>query len=449
MRSVTDKWFNDLPATDKSKSFYPALQIILDEARKDAARSSRENNRNLSSRELRSLLTTVAERLGFNLNSRESDEILYYLEGDAEGFGILQYLVDDKSITDIIISNYSSIVVQKGRSNSKTDLKFSNESDYESFVERLLHRAGTTYSTRQPIADGMIDSFARVNAVHKSICTEGPYLTIRLNRFSSIVCEQLINHGMAPRPVFKLLEEYVKNGLTLLIAGEVGTGKTTLARALASTIPFDQTVLVVEDTPEIRLEHPYVRYLQTREENCEGEGRVAPRQCIKAGMRMAMNRIVFGEIRDAEAAEGFIDCCSSGHSGLSTIHAKNVSDCITRLMLFLARAQPGASKDVLQQQITSSVQVIVFVGMCSVTQLRRVLHVREIGCFGDGGIKHRDIFVYNTEHGTPSWSVPNKTSSFLSQNLLETRLAGEALHKLPSLLKSCSKQTDLESNNYG
>ena len=431
MKSVGDRWFQSVEYDTSSSKLYPALQMILDESRRDIAYEKRGPT---GTTDLPGVMKKVAERLGFKLTTKESDEILYYLESDNEGFGILQELFNDNEVSDIIISSYQNVIIQKSRKNFRSGVEFSCQEDYEAFVERILLRAGTTYSTRQPIADGMIDSIARVHAVHKSICSGGPYLTIRINRFSSVLSCQLAETGMAPEALFSLLEQYIKKGKTLLLVGEVGTGKTTLARALASSIPHDESVLVIEDTPEIRLEHPYVRYLQTREENCEGQGRVAPRQCIRAGMRMAMNRIVYGEIRDSEAAEGFVDCCASGHPGLSTIHARGASDCVTRLMLFLGRAQPGVGREVLMQQVSTAVQVIVHIGVCPETKLRRVLQVRELGAVSDGVLKYRDIFTYHVEQGKAVWKVANRTSLHLHNPSIEISGNKVTLQSLPLVI---------------
>jgi pilus assembly protein CpaF len=405
--------------------------MVLDESRRDIAydKEFEKNRFNFAK-----IVRGAADRLGLTLTTREIDDVLYYLESDQEGFGILQGLFNDSDISDIIISDYRNVVVQRGRRNSPSGIEFSCQEDYEAFVERILLRAGTTYSTRHPIADGMIESLARVHAVHKSICSTGPYLTIRINRFSSVQSRALCEAGLAPSALLALMEQYVRRGMTLLLAGEVGTGKTTLARALGSSIPHDESVLVIEDTPEIRLEHPYVRYVQTREANCEGEGEVTPRQCIRAGMRMAMNRIVYGEIRDSEAAEGFIDCCASGHPGLSTIHARSAGDCVTRLMLFLGRAQPGVGKEVLMQQVSTAVQVIVHIGVCPVTRLRRVLHVRELCGVADGVLRHRDMFTYDVEQGRGVWKVNSRISSHLGNPSAEASDNQVALHTLPLVI---------------
>lgn len=389
----------------------PLLAHVLENVRRsiastDKARFSGE------SVNLEASIADAAGRLGIELSSYERDEILSHLEGDSHTFGILQSLIEDPRVSDIIISGFSKVAVQQGRRSLRTQIRFPDQRAYEAYVERLLHRAGTAYSTKQPIADGMIGSLVRVHAVHRTLCDEGPYLTIRINRFTSVVLEDLERAGLAPKPVFDYLRAIVGISRTVMIVGEVGTGKTTLARALAGTIPHDESVLVIEDTPEIRLDHPHVRYVTTREENLEGSGRISPAQCIRAGMRMAMNRIIFGEIRDAEAAEAFVDVCASGHSGLSTLHGRSVSDAVTRLELFLARVQKNADRALLGAQVVTAVQVMVVVDACKHTGVRRIMEVRELGPVADGVLRQREIFSYRYHNGHPHWAVISKVSAF-------------------------------------
>jgi pilus assembly protein CpaF len=218
-----------------------------------------------------------------------------------------------------------------------------------------------------------------------------------------------------------------------MVVGEVGTGKTTLARALAGTIPAEEAVLVIEDTPEIRLDHPHVRYITTREANLEGSGRISPAQCIRAGMRMAMNRIIFGEIRDSEAAEAFVDVCASGHPGLSTLHGRSAVDAITRLELFLSRAQRSADKALLGLQVATAVQVVVVVDVCRSTGARRIMEVRELGPVADGVLRQREIFTYRANAGQPQWVVGTKVSAFREK--LERQPGAFKLSDLPDVLE--------------
>ncbi len=392
-------------------SLSPLLAHVLDDARRALAYAD-AGKIGGSAHDLAQYVADAASRVGVELSSFERDEILAHLEGGSQTFGILQELIDDPSLSDIIVSGFSKVAVQQGRRSIRTRIRFSDQRAYEAYVERLLHRAGTSYSTKQPIADGMVGSLVRIHAVHRSLCDEGPYLTIRINRFTSVATEDLEQAGLAPRAVFDYLRAVIGISRTVMIAGEVGTGKTTLARALASTIPHSESVLVIEDTPEIRLDHPHVRYMTTREENLEGSGRVTPAQCIRAGMRMAMNRIIFGEIRDAEAAEAFVDVCASGHSGLSTIHGRSVVDAVTRLELFLARVQKNADRGLLSAQVVTAVQVMVVVDVCRHTGMRRIMEVRELGPVADGVLRQREIFSYRLNSGVPQWVTGTRVSAF-------------------------------------
>lgn len=399
-----------------NKELYPALSYLLDEVRKEISNVALDQEDPLKSSELITLIERHSNKLSLDLSTIERDQVLAILEQEQQSFGIIQSLIDTVDVTDIIITNYRHITVQQGRRTSPTDIKFSSQSSYENFVERLLSRAGTSYSTKKPIADGMVGHQVRLHAVHKSVCETGPYLTLRINRYQEVAVDELAEMGFCPSYIEQFLGDLAQRGHTFLIVGEVGTGKTTLARALAAQIPQEESILVIEDTPEIRLSHPNVRYLRTREANAEGEGRIAPASCIRAGMRMAMNRIIFGEIRDAEAAEAFIDVCSSGHPGISTFHARSAAEAVTRLELLLGRSQPGVGRDMLLNQIGTAIEVLIHVGVCTATRARRIFEVREISGFADGVVRYRDIFKYQHMNETPTWKLVSRSTAFKSDD---------------------------------
>jgi pilus assembly protein CpaF len=395
----------------RSSGLSPVLQEVLRQARQELGAALVEGQ--TAGSELEQVVTSSSERLGIKLTVLERDLVVGELEKESRPFGPLEPLVNDVAVSDIIITSHDKVNVQQGRRNYLTDIRFPSQADYEAFVERLLLRAGATYSTKKPVADGMLHGFARLHVVHRCLCGEGdgPYLTIRLNRYASVRSLDLIRAGLAPEELFQYLEGVVKTGRTILIVGEVGAGKTTLARALAASIPEDEAILVIEDTPEIKLDHRLVRSVVTREANTDGVGRISPAELIRAGMRMAMNRIIFGEMRDAEAAEAFIDVCASGHPGMSTIHARSAAEALTRLELFLGRAQKGVSREVLSQQMVTAVAVIVFVDVCKETGRRRIMEVKEIGPVADGRIREREMFTYRVEGGVPVWTLRQRVSA--------------------------------------
>ncbi len=351
------------------------------------------------------IVKSVEASEGEDLTLRERDEALKAIASSLDHYDILTPLIQNPVVNDIIVSSYKDISIQVERRNIQTDLSFPDHGNYLAFVEGILKRAGKSCTVATPVVDVAIDPSIRACVTHESISPigMGPLLTLRISRFKSISLNGLQSLGVAPAEVFKYLSGLMKlNEGALLIAGEVGTGKTTLVRALAGTITEDEALLVIEDTNEIDLHRPFVRTLLTRECNLEGVGKVSPANAIRAGMRMAMNRIILGEIRDGEAAEAFIDVCSSGHPGLSTIHAKSTRDAVSRLELFLARAQGDVGVDTLRMQIANAITGVVYVGIDPVQGKRRIMSVYEVESAADGNIRMSPIYEF-AKNGTVTW----------------------------------------------
>ena len=250
-------------------------------------------------------------------------------------------------------------------------------------------------------------------------------MTLRIARHRQISLEALAHYELAPLPLLEYLAAIVEAGAgTLLIAGEVGTGKTTLVKALSLRIPENEAIVIIEDTHEIVLQRPFVRTLLTREANTEGTGRISPALAIRTGMRMAMNRLLLGEMRDGEAAEAFIDVCASGHSGISTIHARSGRDALSRLELFLLRAQGNVTIDAIRRQIANAVSVVVHLGSDRPSGKRRILEVLEVGAANDGAIQVSPIFRFRNDGTRAQWLRDAGISRF-SEKLRERGVAME------------------------
>lgn len=382
-----------------------ASLFVLCEARKLIASNS--ENVNFQEEDIFQLVKRIEEEERVNLTDLERDVTLHALLTSLTDYDVLTSLVEDSSVNDIIVKSYDDISYQVKRKNIQSDISFPSERHYKSFIERLLKQVGKSCTTATPVVDAALEPHVRVCVTHESFSPSGsgPMLTMRLARHASISIKQLLNWRFASEEVLEYLTRVVEAGeVSVLIAGEVGTGKTTLVRALCGAIPEDEAILCIEDTHEINLSpRRFVRTLLTREANTEGAGRIQPYVAIRTGMRMAMNRIILGEMRDSDAAEAFIDVCSSGHSGMSTIHARSANDALARLELLLLRGVSGVNEHTVRKQISNAISVVVFLKVDPVTGHRKVDQILEVQQAAEGIIQSSSIFRFVYEKNCSYW----------------------------------------------
>jgi len=385
-----------------------SANFVLTETRKLIGKGAAEeewNKSKLTEGQISQFVESVENQYSENLSDQERTFVVAALKESLEDYGILNPLVENTEINDIIVSSYDDISVQKGRSNHKTDLSFGSFEAYQAYLENLLKRSGKSCTTSTPVVDTAIDPRVRACVTHQSFSPPGcgPMLTLRISRHSEISLTGLELSGLAPGEILSYLQYVVSaTGKTVLVAGEVGTGKTTLVRALAHIIPEDEALLIIEDTQEIALRRPFVRTLLTRGNNSEGSGEIPPWLAIRTGMRMAMNRIILGEMRDAAAAEAFVDVCTSGHPGISTIHARSARDALNRLEIFLLRAQQNVEIQTVRRQIANSISVLVYLGLEPESSTRRIFEVVEVIQSSDGAVQVAPIYKFSRD-SQPYW----------------------------------------------
>lgn len=394
----------------------PSAKYVVGEAKKRIGQKlAFEDGGAPSEEDLFRLVHYVETAEGEELSERERTAVVANLTASLDHYDILSPLVQNSEVNDIIVRSYRDISIQVGRQNIQTDLSFPDNESYRSFVENLLKRAGKACTLATPVIDAAVDPNVRACVTHDSFSPpgSGPMLTLRIARHADISLDGLVRNELAPREILNYLGALVRTGCaTLLIAGEVGTGKSTLVKALASQIHQDEATLIIEDTHELVLERPFVRTLLTREANTEGAGRITPAQAIRTGMRMAMNRIILGEMRDGEAAEAFIDVCASGHPGMSTIHARSARDALSRLELFLLRVQGAVGIDTVRRQIANAISVVVYLALDNEVRKRRIMNVVEVGAAADGVVQICPMFSYAATDGFPEWRRDSGISFF-------------------------------------
>ena len=405
------------PALNISNDLTSTAKYVTEEAKKLIGHTkARLETSDFDEEDLYRLVKEIEKKEDEELSDRERHAVIAALSASLEHYDILSELIEKPNVNDIIVRSYKDISVQIGRRNIQTDLSFSSHEAYKSFVENLLKRVGKACTLATPVVDTAIDPHVRACVTHESFSPpgSGPMLTLRIVRHPQVSIDSLACHGLAPSVILEYLAALVESGVaTLLISGEVGTGKTTLVKALAAKIKEDEAILVIEDTNEIVLDRPFTRNLLTREANTEGAGRINPAMAIRTGMRMAMNRIILGEMRDAETAEAFVDVCASGHAGMSTIHARSARDALSRLELFLLRAQAGVDVQTVRREISNAISVVVHLGLDKKSGKRRIMQVLEVVSASDGSVQISPMYSFCTK--TLCWIREAGISVFASE----------------------------------
>lgn len=390
--------------------------LIMREARKELGGndSSEGVGKEVSEAEIAGAVDKVLARHNMQIDDIERANIIISLQKDLLGWGVLQPLIDNREVTDIHVYDYQTVVLQRGKVSETTGLHWPTRHAYIAFIDRLLLKLGKSLSTQQYTVDAALPNGIRICAIHDSVCGQrGPLLCIRVPRISQVSLESIITYQVAPPLIVNYLAALVRSGhVTMMVAGETGTGKTTLIKCLGTQFGADESIVSVEDTPELNFQHPYYRSLVSRPPNSEGVGEVTLQEHIKTTLRMTPTRVVLGEMRTPYSAEAFLESAQTGHVGMSTIHARNAKETLVRLESLLGRAQKSVAIDIIRQQIALAVDSIVWLFREKETGKPRVGEIIEVGHFVEGGIQVRPMFSLIKTGERPVWRVDSWSSQF-------------------------------------
>jgi pilus assembly protein CpaF len=399
----------------------PLAAVVMREARREIGSDSAMQQQLASGSKTEMVISYAVDRVlkkqAEKLDDLERANVIITLQKDLVGWGVLQPLIDNREVTDIHVYDYKTVVLQRGKISETTGLSWPTHQAYVTFVDRLLLRLGKSLTTQQHTVDASFSDGIRICAVHESVCGQrGPLLCIRVPRISQVSLENLINYQVAPPLIVHYLASLVRSGLaTMMVAGETGTGKTTLIKCLATQFGPDESIVAVEDTPELNFQHPYFRSLVSRPPNSEGQGEVTLQEHIKTTLRMTPTRVLLGEMRTPFAAEAFLESAQTGHVGMSTVHARNARETLVRLESLLGRAQKSVAIDIIRQQIALAVDSVVWLMREKVTGKPRVAEVIEVGHFVEGAIQVRPMFTLIKQGVRPVWRVDSWNSNFQEQ----------------------------------
>jgi len=362
--------------------------------------------KDFSDEEIRDVITNVVfERSkDYYLNVREKKEIADAIFNSMRRLDVLQPIIDDKSVTEIMINGPDSIFVERDGRVSKLDIRFENRRKLEDVIQTIVSRVNRTVNESSPIVDARLADGSRVNVVLHPIALNGPVVTIRKFSEKPMTVEQLIKYGSITEEVADVLERLVKAKYNIFICGGTGSGKTTFLNALSNYIPKDERIVTIEDSAELQIvEIENIVRMETRNANTEGKGEITIRDLIKTSLRMRPERIIVGEVRGKEALD-MLQAMNTGHDGsLSTGHANSTKDMLSRLETMVLSGS-DMPLEAIRQQIASAIDIIIHLGRLR-DKSRRTLEITEVVGYKDGQIVLNPLYEFVEEGETPENQV--------------------------------------------
>lgn len=312
---------------------------------------------------------------------------------------ILQELVDDPTITEIMINGPSSIFIEKNGNLIKVEQQFESQDKLKNVIQQIVAKCNRVVNEASPIVDARLENGSRVNVVLNPVALNGPILTIRRFPDNPFSIESLIKIGSISREAADFLQKLVRAGYNIIVSGGTGSGKTTFLNALSSFIPKDERIITIEDSAELQIQgiENLVR-LETKNANVENCKAITIRDLIKTSLRMRPTRIIVGEVRGGEAMDMICSAMNCGHDGsMSTVHANSATDTMSRLetMILMAVELPVYA---IRRQISSGVDIIIHLGRLR-DKTRKVLEIVEIDKFENNEIALNTLFQFEeTKH---------------------------------------------------
>lgn len=316
------------------------------------------------------------------------------------GFGLLDSIISDDSITEVMINGPDNIFIEQNGHLYKLEKKFESQRRLEDVIQRIVGLAGREVNQANPICDTRLPDGSRVNVVLPPIALCGPTMTIRKFSKTPMTIEKLIAYGSITQEIADKLELLVKAKYNIFISGGTGSGKTTFLNALSNYIPKDERVITIEDSAELQITGiDNLVSLETRNANASGAGQITIRDLIKSSLRMRPERIVVGEVRGGEALD-MLQAMNTGHDGsLSTGHANSTQDMLSRLETMVLQGAAGLPLEAIRQQIASAVDIIIHLSRLR-DKSRKTMEITEVVGYENGNIVLNPLYVFEEDENS-------------------------------------------------
>jgi pilus assembly protein CpaF len=319
--------------------------------------------------------------------------LLDWVLADILGYGPLEPLLQDDSITEVMVNGHDTIYIERHGLIEKTDVAFENETHLLRIIDRIVSPLGRRVDEASPMVDARLPGGYRVNVIIPPLSVSGATLTIRKFARTPYTAQDLIASGTLTSQITTFLKASVEARINMVISGGTGTGKTTLLNVVSGFIPARERIVTVEDTAELQLNQEHVIRLEYRPPNIEGKGEVPLRRLVINALRMRPDRIIVGESRGGEALD-MLQAMNTGHDGsLTTIHSNSPRDTLRRIETMVLMAGMDLPLRAIREQIASAIQLVVHVDRLR-DGSRRVVKVSEVQGMEGESVVMQDLFVY-------------------------------------------------------
>ena len=343
--------------------------------------------------ELALLIQRIIEEERIVLNQHERHNLVLDIQHEMLGFGPLEPLLNDPTVSDILVNTASRVYVERRGKLELTDVSFHDNAHLMKIIEKIVSRVGRRVDESSPMVDARLPDGSRVNAIIPPLAIDGPILSIRRFGASPLTAQNLLDYKSVTPPMLKVLQGLGAAKINILISGGTGSGKTTLLNLLSGFIPANERLVTIEDAAELQLRQPHVVRLETRPPNIEGKGEVTQRALVRNALRMRPDRIILGEVRGAEALD-MLQAMNTGHEGsLATIHSNTPRDALARLENMVGMAGANLTPRAIRQQICSAVTVVVQASRL-IDGARKLVSVQEITGMEGDIISMQEIFRF-------------------------------------------------------
>jgi len=353
------------------------------------------------------LIQGILTEQGIPLSASERDRLAQEVLDEVFGLGPLEPLLNDPTISDILVNTFNSVYIERRGQLEKTNVVFKDNRHLMHIIDKVVSAVGRRVDESSPMVDARLKDGSRVNVIIPPLAVDGPILSIRRFGSTPLQAEDLVRNLMLTPPMLETLRGAVRARLNIVVSGGTGAGKTTLLNVLSGFISPKERIVTIEDSAELQMKQEHVVRLETRPPNVEGKGAIRQRELVINALRMRPDRIVLGEVRGEETLD-MLQAMNTGHDGsITTIHSNTPRDALARLETMAMMSEVRLAEKAVRAQIAAAVHIVVQVARQS-DGTRRITHITELtGAFGDV-VSMQDIFLFEKKGLGPNGEVKGR-----------------------------------------